>query len=222
MKLQKALTISGPSPRGSGAAADAVEPVDADDLEIAEVERVVDMAHRVHVAPADRTISSWVSFLRSGMSMRMAFRVSLRSTPSSAASRCNWARKCATSACSRIWFAFSAAISPLLTASSGAAAAGGVRRLDPPAEQVRPARLARARRARQPQHQRLGLARGELVEKGLDRRDVGEAVQPLGAGAQLGRRLRAAQHQSARIATDWRARAARAAGCARSARRGCR
>src|SRR6185295_12304995 len=58
--------------------------------------------------------------------------------------------------------------------------------------------LARTRRARQPDDERTALlrrARRELVEEALDRRDVGEAVQPLAGGAQLGGGLRPAQDE---------------------------
>ena len=63
-----------------------------------------------------------------------------------------------------------------------------------PAQQMRPARLACPRCARQPDDERR-RARGEFFEEALDRRDVREAMQPLGRRAQFGRRLRAAQHQ---------------------------
>jgi hypothetical protein len=59
---------------------------------------------------------------------------------------------------------------------------------------VRPAVLARARQARQLDHQRPRGPGGELVEEALYRGNVGEAVQPVAVDAQLAGGLRPAQH----------------------------
>ena len=88
---------------------------------------------------------------------------------------------------------------------------------------MRPARLARARRARQLDHQRRRPSRRprrQLVEEALDRRDVGEAVQPL-AVRRAARPPSAARAASAPPAAPptATARRARGPGCARSARR---
>ena len=63
------------------------------------------------------------------------------------------------------------------------------------AQEVRPASLPRAGRARQLDDERAGRPRREFREVGLQRRDVGEAVQALGVDPELARRLRSAQHQ---------------------------
>jgi len=62
-------------------------------------------------------------------------------------------------------------------------------------QELRPARLARSRRARQLGDERTGLPLGELVQERVDGRDVGEAVHPLGVDAKLAGRLRATQQQ---------------------------
>jgi hypothetical protein len=57
---------------------------------------------------------------------------------------------------------------------------------------MRPPRFPRARLSRQLDDERSRGASRKLVQKGLDRRDVGKAVQPLGMDAKLADRLQAA------------------------------
>ena len=184
MKLQKALTMTKPSPFMSGGPPTPMQPVDADDLHVAEVQRVVDMAHRVHVAPADghRHLVDQLLLLGDVEAHARVRSVQAASMPSSAAMRCTSARSCASSAARRVCSALSAAISPADTPPSAAPARAAGVEGHLAAQQVRPARLARARRARQLHHARRLLG-GQFVEEAFDRRDVGKAVQPLAVAA---------------------------------------
>jgi hypothetical protein len=63
---------------------------------------------------------------------------------------------------------------------------------------MRPALLARPRGARELHRERSAVRVGprrKVVQDALERRDVGETVQPFRGDAQFARRLRAAQHQ---------------------------
>ena len=75
----------------------------------------------------------------------------------------------------------------------GDRSSNGRRQLDR-AEQMHPAGVVMPRRLGQLDHQR-NLARGEPRQALLDLGAVGKGVQPIGAGLELARRLRAAQQQ---------------------------
>jgi hypothetical protein len=161
----------------------AVQPVDADDLHVAEVQRVVDMAHRVHVAPADGHGHLVHQLLLLGDVEAHLCRLAPIGGVDAQLGR--------HALHQRAQLRQLAGQPRLLGLERGNlarrhAAFGGrrSRRVEGhlAAQQVGPARLARARCARQLEHAGRVLG-SQLVEEAFDRGDVGKAVQPLAAAA---------------------------------------